>query len=552
MKLNEELFEDDVTYCITGYLNPTLRGIVESDITDDLEDAFEIAWEDIGKGLYTEIVNQITGASVVYDPDDPALGIEWEGEFPSEDRELLMKESMNRKNKKALKEDIVRDIEYFKDFEDIIGKPILFKVDIRYGNIDDFDEDINEFYFEDMGLTVSDNGDIIIPRGTVAKIVDCKKGKIPWAQTLVLRFNDYSDDLDFSVMGVKKDEVFVIMNESLKSRKSKKALKESLPREKRGKFFTAISRAIQGVLIDFGLDEEAILHPELAPSKEDIELALEVFKKNYFKHFYIDESLKEEKDSKKSKDAWEIQKDIEDFVNSYKSKHSKEEMRKQLMSFVDKVVNSSYKSIKEDLEPEAIDEPEKAEITWVDEKGEQKVSTVELIDKSFPKTAFKFSQEHNDCSIISCTAPLKGAQKEDEPKEVPLTESEEMDGLANLISNEINGEFETTNGYRNLRQVASEVSPDMLPVIDDIIDEENTHVGQLQTLLSMADDSADNIEVGAEEAEEQIDDEDEEEIEHNDDVDIDFAEIKKSNEDDDDLEVKDDFDFDDEPFDEEE
>ena len=208
------------------------------------------------------------------------------------------------------------------------------------------------------------------------------------------------------------------------------------------------------------------------------------------------------------------------------------------------------KAMNEDLEPEAIDEPEKAEITWVDDSGEQKVSTVELINKSFPETALKFSKEHNDCSIINCTAPLKGAQREDEPEKVALKESEETDGLANLISNEINGEFETTNGYRNLRQAASEVAPDMLPVIDDIMDEENTHVGQLQTLLSMVDDSADNIDVGAEEAEDQLEDEDVE-IEHNDEVDVDFADIKKSDDEDADLEVKDDFDFDDEPFDEE-
>ena len=170
MKLNEDLFEDsNMTYSITGYLSSNLRGVMESDTTEDLDDAYDIAWEYVSQGLYVEIVNEDTGESVVYNPDID----DFEGEFSYEDRELLARqrgwrgqfnESMKHKNKKALKEDIVRDIEYFKDFEDIIGKPILFKVDIRYGNIDDFDEDINEFYFEDMGLTVSDNGDIIIPR----------------------------------------------------------------------------------------------------------------------------------------------------------------------------------------------------------------------------------------------------------------------------------------------------------------------------------------------------------------------------------------------------
>ena len=365
---------------------------------------------------------------------------------------------------------------------------------------------------------------------------------------------------------------------------------------------------------------------------------------------------------------WEVYDDNEDMINLITNLRKKvgtlddefgssygypKDDKDYWTSYANRPYEDIVESMNEDLESEVIDEPEKAEITWVDDSGEQKVSTVELINKSFPETALKFSKEHNDCSIINCTAPLKGAQKEDEPKEVPLTEgyleangladrspnflyqflgrlksdceyvinqnasfdrlwftgspmqhcalmreiynkledlgynpedvvslekineyddimydrledelqnspsmyeslneSEETDGLANLISNEINGEFETTNGYRNLRQVASEVAPDMLPVIDDIMDEENTHVGQLQTLLSMVDDSAENIDVGAEEAEDQLEDEDAE-IEHNDEVDIDFADIKKSDDEDADLEVKDDFDFDDEPFDEE-
>lgn len=577
------------------------------------------------------------------------------------------------------------------------------------------------------------------------------------------------------------------INESHVRKPRRISLNESLPYEKRGKFFTAISQAIKGVITDFGLTEEAIINPELAPTKEDIELALEFFKKNYLDEFYkesltnrpgrtVNESLKKggrklnetlmdavldridgvpynprefydyvngwyddiahemddgeeidvataiirglkdsirgdggEPNSVNARQLYKFVKDStwltngktgetpdylkqlslsEDVRKEWKPnltfKHIKDVLekalsrgkyvnneREEVLAAIElcdkkqkytpeqrKFIRDSHekmwrmnrnKSMNEDLEPEAIDEPEKAEITWVDDSGEQKVSTVELINKSFPETALKFSKEHNDCSIINCTAPLKGAQKEDEPKEVPLTEgyleangladrspnylrhmlgrlksdceyvinqnasldrlwftnnsmahcalmreiyhklddmgynpedivslekideydnilydmsdysssmyeslneSEETDGLANLISNEINGEFETTNGYRNLRQVASEVAPDMLPVIDDIMDEENTHVGQLQTLLSMVDDSADNIDVGAEETEDQLEDEDVE-IGHNDEVDVDFADIKKSDDEDADLEVKDDFDFDDEPFDEE-
>ena len=796
MRLNEGLFEDSALYEIKGYYDSNFMELDESDVAYDLEDAFEIAWEYLSNGDYVvEIVDTDTGKRIVWEPD---ILDEFDGEFPYDNMARLMQKSVernmgesmnNRHRKKSLKESLPK------------GKKGRF--------------------ITDMYNAVSD--------------VILKYEVNSWEEANTGDFEPSKKDIEFALDVVKRKLFASDSYEESLTNKPRRAINESIPYEKRGEFFTAISQAIRGVIIDFGLTKEAIINPELAPTKEDIELALELFKKNYLDKIYregkprnqrrtVNESLKKggkklnetlldvvldridgepynprefydyvngwyndvahEMDEGEEEDVanaiirglkgslgfigsnpdnvnaqqlykfvkdstwltngktgetpdylkqlqntvnesykfgdwsswnlnvddidqndlveyrnsldddkkvvfdslkpfhqellvaenkengwfWEVYDDNEDMINLITNLRKKvgtlddefgssygypKDDKDYWTSYANRPYEDIVESMNEDLESEVIDEPEKAEITWVDDSGEQKVSTVELINKSFPETALKFSKEHNDCSIINCTAPLKGAQKEDEPKEVPLTEgyleangladrspnflyqflgrlksdceyvinqnasfdrlwftgspmqhcalmreiynkledlgynpedvvslekineyddimydrledelqnspsmyeslneSEETDGLANLISNEINGEFETTNGYRNLRQVASEVAPDMLPVIDDIMDEENTHVGQLQTLLSMVDDSAENIDVGAEEAEDQLEDEDAE-IEHNDEVDIDFADIKKSDDEDADLEVKDDFDFDDEPFDEE-
>lgn len=83
-------------------------------------------------------------------------------------------------------------------------------------------------------------------------------------------------------------------------------------------------------------------------------------------------------------------------------------------------------------------------------------------------------------------------------------DQEMVDGVANLISNEIVGELETLNSYRNTRDAVEIVAPEAVPVLDDIMEEENEHIGQLQVALDLVAPESEKIEDGIEEGEEQI------------------------------------------------
>lgn len=94
---------------------------------------------------------------------------------------------------------------------------------------------------------------------------------------------------------------------------------------------------------------------------------------------------------------------------------------------------------------------------------------------------------------------------EDEVEPTPDVEQDMKDGLANLINNDLVGELQTISQYRNSIDAAEIVNPDMVPVIDDIVEEENKHIGQLETLLTMISEPAEEIEAGKLEAEQQLD-----------------------------------------------
>ena len=78
-------------------------------------------------------------------------------------------------------------------------------------------------------------------------------------------------------------------------------------------------------------------------------------------------------------------------------------------------------------------------------------------------------------------------------------------GLANLIIDAINDEWEAISGYNDLIEVMSrEGHEDMVKVINDIANEENTHVGQLQEILKTISSNVENIDDGASEAANQL------------------------------------------------
>lgn len=84
-------------------------------------------------------------------------------------------------------------------------------------------------------------------------------------------------------------------------------------------------------------------------------------------------------------------------------------------------------------------------------------------------------------------------------------------GIANVINNLIIDEFEAINGYNSaiatlvsIQEDSSIIASPIIAVLNDIINEENAHVGQLQKALELVSKSAEEIDKGASEGEEQI------------------------------------------------
>lgn len=82
----------------------------------------------------------------------------------------------------------------------------------------------------------------------------------------------------------------------------------------------------------------------------------------------------------------------------------------------------------------------------------------------------------------------------------------ESKGVADLINELIIDEFEAITGYNNAITTITSIDPEstMLNVLNDIINEENTHVGQLQAALKEVSEAANNIMSGNNEGEGQL------------------------------------------------
>lgn len=98
-----------------------------------------------------------------------------------------------------------------------------------------------------------------------------------------------------------------------------------------------------------------------------------------------------------------------------------------------------------------------------------------------------------------------------EDLEQPVTEQETDHGMLSLVNSLIISEYDAIDQYNSAIATAqAEGTDDVLPVLQDIINEEQTHVGQLQELAKLFDKSAKEVASGTEEAKEQLSDEGEE------------------------------------------
>ena len=78
-------------------------------------------------------------------------------------------------------------------------------------------------------------------------------------------------------------------------------------------------------------------------------------------------------------------------------------------------------------------------------------------------------------------------------------------GMLGLVNSLIISEYDAIDQYNSAIATAEATGHlDIIPVLEDIIREEQTHVGQLQQSAKLFDDSADSVESGRKEAADQL------------------------------------------------
>ena len=114
-----------------------------------------------------------------------------------------------------------------------------------------------------------------------------------------------------------------------------------------------------------------------------------------------------------------------------------------------------------------------------------------------------------DDNVVTDTEEIVEEPTQEEVVETPIEEVEvtdaDVDALANEIRDDIVGEMDTISEYQDTIAEAERVAPEMVPILQDVVEEENVHVGQLQTALELIDNTAEKVEEGEDEAKEQLD-----------------------------------------------
>lgn len=100
-------------------------------------------------------------------------------------------------------------------------------------------------------------------------------------------------------------------------------------------------------------------------------------------------------------------------------------------------------------------------------------------------------------------------------KDLEMSLQEDMDenkqsnvnqGISGLLNNLIISEYDAIDQYNSAIATAQSLGvTDIIPVLEDIVTEEHTHVGQLQAAVKLFDTSASAVQKGVEEAEDQLD-----------------------------------------------
>ena len=153
-------------------------------------------------------------------------------------------------------------------------------------------------------------------------------------------------------------------------------------------------------------------------------------------------------------------------------------------------------------------------------KASDKLYVLDAYGPGYIKVAFKdefdsnpFEQKESlkEDNRKDAQAVIKTALKRKMVESKKLTESIQQDspeanGVAGMLNDLIIDEFETITAYGNAITTINSIDPEstIVDVLNDILKEENVHVGQLQAALTTISTSAADIAEGHQEGEEQL------------------------------------------------
>lgn len=108
----------------------------------------------------------------------------------------------------------------------------------------------------------------------------------------------------------------------------------------------------------------------------------------------------------------------------------------------------------------------------------------------------------NNEELLDCVNKEMSLQEDiDENKQSNVNQ-----GISGLLNNLIISEYDAIDQYNSAIATAQSLGvKDIIPVLEDIVTEEHTHVGQLQAAVKLFDTSASAVQKGVEEAEDQLD-----------------------------------------------
>lgn len=127
-----------------------------------------------------------------------------------------------------------------------------------------------------------------------------------------------------------------------------------------------------------------------------------------------------------------------------------------------------------------------------------------ILRKKLPSSIQERWEQYKATHQKKLKEDVEESPTEVEEKPTPIMTPDET-GISLILSNLIKDEWEAIDGYNSAIQTLADLKKDdAITILQDIVKEENVHVGQLEQLLKTFSVDAHDIDKGEQEAEEQL------------------------------------------------